>query len=109
MEGSKAWLELGARYQSSGAFLGEARQALRDERPVKFAIVEETFKGGGKTIRYFTSKPAATGSGVQPSGTVGEALRYHFWQWENASGGGFKGGFADWWPTFASSKGLPVR
>ena len=106
-EGSKAWLELGARYQSSKAFLKEARQALGDDRPVAFAILEERFKGGGKEIRYFTSKPSAPGgAGSQPARTVGEALRYHFWQYEDASGSGFKGSFVDWWPSFARSIGL---
>jgi hypothetical protein len=108
MEGSKAWLELGARYRSSKEFLRDAKAALGDDRPVAFAIVEERFKGGGKEIRYFTSKPSAPGgAGSQPARTVGEALRYHFWQYEDASGSGFKGGFADWWPGFAASRGLP--
>ncbi len=107
MEGSKAWLELGARYQSSGAFLAEVKQALWDDRPVAFAIVEEQFKGSGGAIRYFTSKPGASGS-AQPAATVGEALRYHFWQYEDASGSGFKGTFEEWWSSWAPPKGLPA-
>lgn len=105
-KGAAAWTELGARYQSPAAFLREVTAALGDERPVAFAIVEESFTGGGKTIRYFTATPKAV-KGREPAATVGEALRYHLWQLEDVSGKNFKGTFAQWWAPYAVRKGLP--
>lgn len=105
--GAAAWIELGAKYQSAAAFRKDVSPALADERPAAFAIVEEKFSGNGSSFRYFTAKAVASG-GRQPAGTVGEALRYHLWQLEDVSNRGFKGSFAEWWPGYAKSKGLPT-
>jgi len=106
VEGAAAWMEIGARYTGSAAFLKDLHRALRDPRAVRFAVAEETFAGGGKKIRYFTAKPAAPTTGAAPAATVGEALRYHLWQVEDASGSGFKGSFAEWWERYAKKEGI---
>ncbi len=108
MVGSKAWLELGARYQSAPTFLAEVKPALWDTRPVHFEMVEETFKGGGNSIRYFSVRGEPGKGTPVPAQTVGEALRYHLWQYENVSGSGFTGSFQEWWSSYASRNGLPT-
>jgi len=107
-EGGKAWLEIGARYQDAASFLKDFKPALSDPRPVRFAMVEETFSGGGSTFRYFTVQGDPSKGSPVPANTVGEALRYHLWQYENVGGSGFKGGFQDWWKTYAPKNGLPA-
>lgn len=107
--GVKAWTDLGARYRDAAGFLKELRPALWDERPVKFILIEESFSGGGKSFRYFTPKAtAAAGAKAQRAATVGEALRYHLWQYEDVSNSGFKGTFAEWWGKYAVSRKLPA-
>lgn len=108
MAGSAAWNELGTRYQSAAAFLKEVRPALWDERPVKFIIVEESFKGGGSSFRYYSSKVPTAGAIGHRANTVGESLRYHLWRFEDASNSGFKGTFLEWWATYARTRGLPA-
>ena len=106
--GSAAWSELGTRYQSASAFLKDVRAALWDDRPVHFIIVEESFKGGGKSFRYFSSKVPTDGAIPHRAKTVGEALRYHLWRFEDAGNSGFKGTFLEWWATYARGRGLPA-
>jgi len=106
--GVKAWTELGARYRDAAGFLKELRPALWDERPVKFILIEESFSGGGKSFRYFTPKSSSAGAKAQRAATVGEALRYHLWQYEDVSNSGFKGSFAEWWAKYAVSRKLPA-
>ena len=107
MDACKAWLELGTRYQNAAAFLAEVKPALWDRRPVHFEITEGTANAGGRTLRYFTAKTPAEQGPTVPADTVGEALRYHLWQYEDVSGTGFKGTFDEWWDTWAPSRALP--
>jgi len=106
--GSASWSELGTRYQSASSFLKEVRPALWDARPLHFIIVEESFKGGGSSFRYFSSKVPTPGAAAQRAKTVGEALRYHLWRFEDVSNSGFKGTFAEWWAGYARTRGLPA-
>lgn len=108
MAGSAAWSELGTRYPSASSFLKDVRPALWDERPVGFIIVEESFKGGGRSFRYFSSKVPTPGAVAHRAKTVGESLRYHLWRFEDAGNSGFKGTFAEWWAPYARSRGLPA-
>ncbi len=106
--GSAAWTELGTPYQSTSAFLKAVRPALWDDRPVHFIIVEESFKGGGKSFRYFSAKAPTEGATAHRAKTVGEALRYHLWRFEDVSNSAFKGSFAEWWASYARPRGLPA-
>lgn len=106
--GSAAFSELGTRYQSAASYLKDLRPAFWDERPVHFIIVEESFKGGGKSFRYHSSKLPTPGAAALRADSVGEALRYHLWRFEDVSNSGFKGTFEEWWATYAPSKGLPA-
>jgi hypothetical protein len=106
--GSAAFSELGTRYQSAASYLKDLRPAFWDERPVHFIIVEESFKGGGKSFRYHSSKLPTPGAAALRADSVGEALRYHLWRLEDASNSGSKGSFEEWWAGYAPSKHLPL-
>lgn len=107
MEATKAWLEIGARYRSASRFLKEVKPALWDPRPVHFEMTDETFEGKDRSFRYFTVKTPSCKGEIVPADTVGEALRYHLWQYEDVSGTGFDGTFDEWWSSYAPPLGLP--
>ncbi len=88
--------------------LAEAKAALWDPRAASYPMVEETSEGQGRTFRYYTARPPEEGLETFPARTVGEALRYHLWQYEDA-GASFEGGFPEWWEGYAPSRGLPVE
>lgn len=104
--GAAAWTELSARYDRASAYLRDVREGLEDVRPVTFVLVAESFKGKGRSFHYFTAKPSASAA-HEPVTTLGQALRYPLWQYEDAGSGGFKGGFAEWWKSYATARGLP--
>jgi hypothetical protein len=107
-EGAQAWTELSARYDRASAYLKDVHEGLEDPRPLAFVLVAESFTGGGRSFHYFTAKPSAAASDArEPVKTLGQALRYPLWQYENAGAGGFKDGFSAWWASYAAAKGLP--
>ena len=108
VEGAKAWMELGARYQDPKTYLAETRAGFSDSRAVSFPIVQETFEGGAQTIHYFTAGAIPIGAAGTPAATVGETLRFHLWQLEGLSLGAQSRAFADWWPGYAAAHGLPA-
>lgn len=107
-EASKAWLEIGARYNSSDAFLSEMKPALWDRRPAHFEMSLQVMQGNAGTFSYYTAQPAGTTGLKAYAHTVGQALCYHLWQYEDASHSGFRGPFAEWWTVFAPKHGLPA-
>ena len=107
MDASKAWLELGARYRDSRSYIGGVCAGFWDTRPVAFEIVKERMSGGGATFIYYTVKTPGTKGVPAFVHTVGQALAYHLWQYEDASNSGFKGTFRAWWSGYAGPHGLP--
>ncbi len=102
-----AWNEIGARQSSSAAFLATFGPALRDSRPVAFGMAKERFSGDGHTFTSFNAgQPTAKGTPAFVH-TVGQALAYHCWQYEDVSNSGFHGNFKAWWTEWAPGKGLP--
>ena len=107
MDATKAWLEIGARYQTSKAFLSDLKPALWDTRPVAFAMSKEKFSGGGTTFVYFTVRTNSAQGPAVTASTVGQSLCYHLWQYEDVSHSGFEGSFRTWWKSYAPHHGLP--
>jgi hypothetical protein len=106
-DATKAWLEIGARYRNSGAFLAALKPALYDSRPAFFRMTREKFSGGGNSFVYFTVKTGKSKGVPAYVHTVGQSLCYHLWQYEDVSNSGFKGTFKAWWAGYAPSHRLP--
>lgn len=109
--GAAAWLELGAAYMSAEDYVRDAGPALVDVRPINFIVFEDQFPQAGKPPRrFFTAKGTPIyHAGDKPlARTVGEALRFHLWQYEDVGGRGFPGSFEEWWREYAAARGLPA-
>lgn len=106
-DATQAWLDIGARYTSAGAFLADLKPALYDPRPVHFGMTRETFSGGGSTFVYFTVDTGQAKGIPAYVHTVGQSLCYHLWQYEDVSHSGFHGTFRKWWAGYAPAHQLP--
>lgn len=111
MDAAIAWNKIGASYRTDASYLADLGPALRDPRPVHFEMVKESTTNGGYTFIYYQVKtPSYSGKGVPAyAHTVGQALCYFLWQYQDASNQGYSGStFKAWWAGYAPMKALPL-
>ncbi len=109
--GVAAWTALGSMYQNPNDYINTVRAFLDDRTPISFSIIEEIRQlTNGAQGRIFTARdiPVSQSGESALARTVGEALRFHVWQYEHAYEANYGGDFYEWWKQYAQERGLPA-